>query len=255
MTAFNHQHHRWVYVWVPWAGAFVWCAMLVAMIAVYYAEGANPYSWQTSRVPYISDIGASFLQPLFIAGSTITAVCSVAVLIIERLLWPTGMLDAGLRRREKLFSNLAIFGSVVSGLGLILLSCFNDHFFSPEHYSFLGVFLFGVILSSIVITIKYRWLSHSCPDRRLRMAYFIKATITTVLIILAIVYAACYGTASNVAGILEWVLAFGFTFYLLSFAYDLRLLNNGEASDSDLPSGIEKLEADESSSGLTIQHA
>lgn len=130
--------------------------MLVAMITVYYAKGGHAYPWQDSRVPYISDIGASFLQPLFIAGSSVTAASFVAVLVIERLLRHTGRLHADLHRREKVFSYLAILGSVIGGLGLILLSCFNDNSFDTEHDSFLAVFIIGVALSAIFIIVEVR---------------------------------------------------------------------------------------------------
>lgn len=252
MAIFSHQHHHWAYVWVPWVGAFVWCGMLVAMITVYYAKGGHAYPWQDSHVPYISDIGASFLQPLFIAGSSVTAASFVAVLVIERLLRHTGRLHADLHRREKLFSYLAILGSVIGGLGLILLSCFNDNSFDTEHDSFLAVFIIGVALSAIFIIVEYRWLSHNCPDhKKLRVAYVVKGIIAGILIILAIVYAACFKTATNVAAVIEWIIAFGFTFYILSFAYDLRLSKGVHKFEL---SGVERLEPGEQPPAMRQYH-
>ena len=138
--------------------------MLVAMITVYYTRGGEPYPWQTSHVPYISDIGASNLQPLFIVGSTLTAASFVSVLVIEGFLRHNGKLNADLSRREKLFSYLAIVGSVIGGLALVLLSCFNDNFFGAEHDTFLVIFIIGVAVSAIFITVKvcsarcFNWL-------------------------------------------------------------------------------------------------
>lgn len=108
------------------ANASFFIGMLVGMITVYYAQGKGPYFWQNSHIPFISDIGASFLQPLFIAGSCVTSACFIASLAIERLLRHHGRLHADLRRREMVFSYLAIFGAVIASVGLISLSCLND---------------------------------------------------------------------------------------------------------------------------------
>ncbi|KZV61301.1 hypothetical protein PENSPDRAFT_593004 [Peniophora sp. CONT] len=224
MALFGREHRHWAYVWIPIFGAIVWAGMLAAMIAVYYAQGKGPYEWQDSRIPYISDIGASFLQPLFIAGSSVTAACFVASLAIERLLRHHGRLHADLRRREKAFSYLAILGALIGGVGLVCLSCLNDHLHKTEHDIFLLVFIVGVALSAIFTIVEFRWISKNYHwVIKVRRAYVAKALIAGVLIIAAIVYAICFTIAKNVGAIIEWIIAFGFTFYMLTFAYDLRL--------------------------------
>jgi len=198
--------------------------MLLAMIITWAAQGEGRYPWQNSTIPYISDIGASFLQPLFIAGSAVTAVAFVAALATERLLRHSGRLHAHLRGRERVCSYLAIFGAFIGGLALILLSCFNVHLHKTLHDTFLLVFIVGVALSAVFSICEFRWISHNYEYvREVRFAYITKGVIAGILIVLAIAYAITFKLASSVGGVLEWIIAFGFTFYLLTFAYDLRL--------------------------------
>ncbi len=54
-----------------------------------------------------------------------------------------------MRRREKVFGILAIFGSFIGGAGLVLLSIFDTKRFTSAHRIFLLVFMIGVALSAI----------------------------------------------------------------------------------------------------------
>ncbi len=59
---------------------------------------------------------------------------------------------------------------------------------------------------------------------RLRLLYLTKLAFTLVLIALAIAFGVLLltGAHQNVAAIIEWLIAFGFTLYLLTFYVDLR---------------------------------
>jgi hypothetical protein len=60
------------------------------MIVTWAAQGRPIYSSENGTIPYISDIGADILKPLFIVGGSITAVCFFLSLVIERWLRHTG---------------------------------------------------------------------------------------------------------------------------------------------------------------------
>lgn len=81
---------------------------------------------------------------------------------------------------------------------------------------------------------QYRWISKDFDDiRSLRIAYIWKGTIASILIILAIAFAATLFEVVDVGAVLEWVIAFGYTFYLLTFVYDLHMakgVHRGELS-------------------------
>jgi hypothetical protein len=61
-----------------------------------------------------------------------------------------------MRRRERVFSILAIIGALIGGAGLILLSVFDTKRFPSAHRLFLLVFIVGVALSAIFSIIEVR---------------------------------------------------------------------------------------------------
>ena len=133
-------------------------------------------------------------------------------------------LHPNMRRREKVFSTLAVIGSFIGGAGLILLSIFDTGRHHSLHRVFLLVFIVGVGLSAIFTIVEYRWINKDYDGQReLRIAYIAKGLIAFILIVLAVVFAITLYTTANVGAIIEWVIAFGYTFYLLTFYYDLRL--------------------------------
>lgn len=54
-----------------------------------------------------------------------------------------------MRRRERVFSILAIIGSLIGAAGLLFLSIFDTKRFSRAHRIFLLVFIVGIALSAI----------------------------------------------------------------------------------------------------------
>jgi len=208
------------------------------MLITWFATGQPHYVSQDGNIAYISDVGADILKPLFVTGSVITALCFFASLVVERLLRHQGRLIPIFRQRERVCGFLAVLGSFIGGLGLILLSILDTKRHTSLHRFFLLIFMLGVALSAIFTIIEYRWISKDFNYfNQLRRAYTMKAFIATILIILAIAFGVCLykdGTNFTDAGaILEWTIALGFTFYLLTFAYDLRMskgIRKGELS-------------------------
>lgn len=204
-------------------GSFMWFATLLSLLLTWVGTGRPHYVSQNGSIAYISDVGADILKPLFITGCSITAVAFFLSLVVERYLRHSGRLMPNMRRRERVFSTLAVFGSLLGGLGLILLSVFDTKRHPSEHRVFLLVFMVGVALSAIFTIIEFRWISKDFVYvRGLKIAYVAKAIIAGILIILAIAFAAALFKAVNVGAVLEWTISFGFTFYLLTFYYDLR---------------------------------
>lgn len=71
------------------------------------------------------------------------------------IVWPR--LVPTMRRREAVFSYLAILGSIIGAAGVILLSIFDTKRHPSLHRVFLLVFLVGVVLSSIFTIIEVSW--------------------------------------------------------------------------------------------------
>ncbi|KAJ7841327.1 Frag1/DRAM/Sfk1 [Mycena olivaceomarginata] len=211
----HHPHTHWWYVWIPVLGALIWFGTILSMLITWLAQGGTSrprYSSQSQSIAYISDVGADMLKPLFVVGCCITAVAFFLSLVIERYLRHSGRLIPTMRRREKVFNALAVLGSVVGGAGLILLSIFDTKRHMQLHRGFLLMFM-------------YRWISKNFTYlRELRVAYIVKGVIVSILVILAIAFGAALFTrkAYNAGAILEWTISLGFTFYLLTFYFDLR---------------------------------
>lgn len=106
-----------------------------------------------------------------------------------------------MRRRERVFSALAILGSFIGGCGLILLSVFDTKRHSSLHRVFLLVFIVGVGLSAIFTVVEYRWISHDFVElRKLKRAYVVKGAIAAALILLAIAFAIALYRSTNTGG-------------------------------------------------------
>ncbi|KAJ7650720.1 Frag1/DRAM/Sfk1 [Roridomyces roridus] len=224
----SHSRSHWWYVWIPTFTAFIWFGTILSMLITWLAEGGTGrprYSSESpnQKIAYISDVGADFLKPLFVTGCCITAVGFFMSLVVERYLRHSGRLIPTMRRREKVFSVLAVLGSALGGCGLILLSIFDTKRFVHLHRVFLLMFMVGVALSAIFTCIEYRWISKDFHYlRQLRVAYISKGLIAGILVVLAVAFGITLITAPNVGAVLEWTISLGFTFYLLTFYYDLR---------------------------------
>ncbi|KAF8478863.1 Frag1/DRAM/Sfk1, partial [Gautieria morchelliformis] len=142
---------------------------------------------------------------------------------------------------ERVFAWLAICGTLLGGMGLILLSIFDTKRHHKLHRVFLLIFVLGVALSAIFSVLEFRWLNkHYTYFPRLQCSYITKTIIVLILIILAIAFGVTLGTRNNAAAVLEWIIAFGFTFFLLTFVYDLRLVRS-QWVDQDSRSGSHDL--------------
>ncbi|KZW03729.1 hypothetical protein EXIGLDRAFT_662984 [Exidia glandulosa HHB12029] len=232
-TVRRHRHHWW-YIWIPLFTAFIWFSTLLAMLITWLAQGRQFYVSESpgQKVAYISDVGADILKPLFIVGCSITAVGFFLTLCVERWLRHSGRLHPNMRRRERVCSSIAMFGSFIGGAALILLSVFDTKRHMTLHRVFLFFFVLGVAVSAIFTVLEFRWIEKSYPDAtHLRRAYMLKGFLAVVLIAAAIAFGVTLGRKQNVAAIIEWCISFGFTFYLLTFYADLRASRNVSAGE------------------------
>ena len=102
MALFSTHYHR-NYIWVPVFTAFVWLSTLIAMLITWSATGKPHYVSMEGSIPYISDIGADILKPLFVVGCSITGVGFFLCLVIERWLRHNGRrVMLGLRHTHSL---------------------------------------------------------------------------------------------------------------------------------------------------------
>ncbi|KAF2854679.1 hypothetical protein T440DRAFT_240549 [Plenodomus tracheiphilus IPT5] len=212
------------YWFVPIISAVIWTAMLITMLVYWAASGKPKYSTmdQGQHIPYISDIGNNYLQPMFIAMSAATVVTFDLAFIFERYLRHTNRLAPNTSHWQKVFSACATIFAIIGAAGLILLTIFDNKDHNRLHNIFLGVFIIGYVISAIFICWEYQRLGvrhrqHSI----LRVSFWIKFFFIVTEVCLAIAFAVCSKQDIwNVAAVLEWIVSFIFCIYVGSFFID-----------------------------------
>ncbi|KAJ5408318.1 hypothetical protein N7509_002201 [Penicillium cosmopolitanum] len=239
----------WVF---PLISACMWVAMLIAMLVTWVVQGEPHYASMDQSVAYISDIGAQGLKPLFVAGSVVTVVFLDLAFLSERWLRHAGQLAPNKGKFDKACAISSLFFAVAGAAGLILLSIFDTLRHPKLHDGFLALFLVGYIISAILICAEYLWIGifYRSQHRILLASFIIKLAFIIIEVGLAIGFGVCMNAKTthkkNIGAVLEWVIAFVFTGYVLSFVIDLlpsvrtrRHLPQGEkyrygnGSDSD----------------------
>lgn len=174
-------------------------------------------------IAYISDVGAGKLKPLFIAGSAVTTVTLDLSFLAERYLRHNGRLVPNTSVGEKVLDILAIIFAVIGTAGLILLSIFDTRRHPKLHDIFLLLFIAGYLISAIFICWEYQRLGIKHRQHRvLRASFWLKLTFILVEFFLAVVFASTTFTHHyDVAAVFEWIIAFVFTAYAVSFLLDL----------------------------------
>ncbi|EGO61266.1 hypothetical protein NEUTE1DRAFT_77147 [Neurospora tetrasperma FGSC 2508] len=213
----------WIF---PIISGVVWLGTLLGLL-IYWCtdEHRRHYSSMESRqtIAYISDVGASTLKPLFIAGCSVTTVFLDLSFGADRWLRHKGRLVPNTTVTEKVLSGITIVFAIIGTCGLILLSIFDTARYPRLHDIFLLLFIAGYVISAIFICWEYQRLGMRYREHRvLRISFWVKLAFVVVEIILAVAFASCsYTQHYNPAAVLEWTIAFIFSFYIFSFWIDL----------------------------------
>src|ERR1700761_6115638 len=105
------------------------------MLGYWLGAGSPHYGSMSANqnIAYISDIGATFLKPLFIAGSATMVVVFDLAFISERVLRHRARLTPNYSKREAFLSVCAIFFAIVGAAGLIFLTIFDTKHYPRAH--------------------------------------------------------------------------------------------------------------------------
>ncbi|KAF8427459.1 Frag1/DRAM/Sfk1 family-domain-containing protein [Tirmania nivea] len=242
---FNYRPNNGPYWILPLISASMWFSMLWAMLIVYLAQGHPRYtSQEANTLAFISDIGAGVLKPLFITGTSITSTFFLLSLLSMR------RNQALPKRKDRVLDLCALLFGLFGSVSLILLSVFDTARHSNLHRLFLLFFMLGIVLSALFTTLEYRSLGKSFTTHPvLKYSYVGKAVLLIVEGGLSIGFAVCLRTHRATAGAaLEWVIAFIFTLYVLTFFFDLRpkaRTKSELATEKALSEGMSKGRAEE----------
>ncbi|KAF2033762.1 hypothetical protein EK21DRAFT_57841 [Setomelanomma holmii] len=209
---------------VPIFSSVVWIACLVAMLSYWAATGKPHYVTMDAgqHIPYISDIGAETLKPMFIALSAVSVVTFDLAFLFERYLRHTGKLAPNTSVWQKVYSGCATVAAIAGAAGLILLTIFDCKNHDTLHNIFLCVFIGGYIISAIFICWEYQRLGiHYRQHSILAYSFWIKLAFIFIEVALVIAFGVCSKKHKyNVAAVLEWTIAYFYCFYVASFFLD-----------------------------------
>ena len=242
----------WGYVAIlPLISALDWLGLLLGLLLWWVTKGepilpsmaeptdAHPSDHQT--IAYISDTGAFQLKPVFITMSAIMAVTLNLSFLAERWLRHNGRLAPNTSRVQKGLSFASIVFAMIGGAGIILLSIFDTYRHPRLHDVFLVLFIGGYIISAICLCAGYQRLGiHYRNHRILRISFWIKLFFILVELVLAVCFVSFSFTRRyNQAAIFEWIVAFVFTLWVLSFVLDLL---PAVQTEKHVPQGIKERE-------------
>jgi len=212
----------WVF---PLISGLCWLGTLLGLLIHWNVDGRPHYPSMDAgqTIAYISDVGAEDLKPLFIAGACVTTIFLDLSFLSERWLRHRGRLAANTTTIEKVLSGLSLGFGIIGTAGLILLSIFDTLRHPTLHDIFLLLFIAGYVISAIFVCWEYQRLGiHFRQHRILRASFWIKLVFILVEVVLAVAFGVCnFRHAYNAAAVLEWAIAFIFTFYVFSFFIDL----------------------------------
>ncbi|KAJ5246837.1 hypothetical protein N7468_001820 [Penicillium chermesinum] len=210
-------HILWLF---PIISASTWLTMLCSMLGHWVTLGEPRYGRMRpgQTIPFISDIGAGEYKPIFMTGSI------VSMFFLNLSFYQFLQRKA---HGSQACTYLSFIFSIIGSLGLVLLSFFDNLDYLSIHDSLVAVFMTGFLLSAAIICIEYFYyrMSDKIYDPALVTSFAIKSSfvIVELVFIFAFRVTAAVGDAQkNAAAVLEWVVAFIFTGYIISFAVDLR---------------------------------
>lgn len=229
------------YYLIPLVALVVWWGMLIALLSAWSLQGRPIYAWMGGEYQnpvYISDVGATNLQPLFISCAGFQAIFFVGTLVMEYVLRTKGKLQPYVLKKQPKFAIASIVCAVIGQLGILFVAIFNTNSFHSVHLSMVGVFiafsffaclfnffnsfLFGNYPTKLnpnherVIFGKHRWAN----------LYMVSFWLKSVWLVCAATFAFLFGAFMktdrvSLSAIFEWLISFWYGLLLIMWLIDL----------------------------------
>lgn len=153
---FRHSQKLWMF---PLTAGSAWFTTLSILLLRWLAIGQPRYPGQVNpEVPFISDIAAFTLQPVFIVGCAVTGVSFAGtVFAVHHVRYSDkfyGLADDAEWRQVTSF--VALFAGLVAAACLFLLSVF-DTFENNDEHRYLLMSTFGALALSSLLTTAVWW--------------------------------------------------------------------------------------------------
>ncbi|KAI5949247.1 hypothetical protein KGF57_004846 [Candida theae] len=187
---------------------------------------------------YLSDIGATNLQPLFISCAGFQAIFFVGTLAAGMFLRKTHRIQPYITKHQPRLAIASIIFAIIGQLGILFVSIFNTKNFHNVHLSMVGVFIAFIFFAcccdfgiSFVFGTKPSLLDpvHDTVifgKSRTSNLYFVSFVSKIVWLVVAIVLAACFGYYmkhgnDSLSAKFEWCICFWYGFLLVLWSLDL----------------------------------
>jgi len=231
---------KWV-IALPIFNFFAALALFLTLLLLWVTAGAR-YKSTESSIVYISDVGAVYKQ-LFIGLGTVIGVLFVVTLTLDYYLRRQRKLrPMRSKKKEQPLALLSVFFGFIAALGLILLTIFDAFNYSTLHWTFALVFFIGLAISGMLNVWEVNLLHKDHPKSRLlKWSHRFKFIILVLAIICLIAMIALMficstsankydaqghlssscNTEDSTSAVLEWCIAFLFSFYLATIVMDM----------------------------------
>ncbi|GMG53690.1 unnamed protein product [Ambrosiozyma monospora] len=248
---------------LPLISTASWWGMLTAMLVCWIVQGRPLYGsdhvYFHSFITFLSNVGATNLQPVFISGSACMGVFFVWATWEEYYLRTPERhyLMPSINRHTRGLHISSIVFAAIASFSILMVSCFKNSRFGHVHNSFVGLFIVFDFLMAVchiaAYVLYYRHYQHYCN----RNWFLCSALIKFVWIILALGLVIGYLTMYRLAhkdgdtskewgysGVCEWSLCFIFPVLLITLSFDLWTTKykdnesfDDSFDDSDLENG------------------
>lgn len=226
---------------VPIIALVVWWGMLIAMLSAWSLQGRPIYAFMghVKQDPvYISDIGATNLQPLFISCAGFQAIFFVGTLLMEHILRTKHKLQPYISPKQPIFGITSVVCSAIGQLGILFVAIFNTKNFHHVHFSMVGIFIAFCFLACL-FNFFNSFIFGNFPDRlhpnhervifgehKWANLYMVSFALKCGWMICAIVFAICFGAYmhegdNSMSAVFEWTISFWYGLLLVMWCVDL----------------------------------
>lgn len=242
--------------WIlPFLAVFFWYAMLISLMICWFVQGRPILDTDHTEMPhyivYLSNIGATNLQPIFICGSLFMGIFFVWA-VIE---------DYYLRTPERKYfppifhwfltavHALAIALSIIASLCILMASCLKDNWqYSRPHSVFVVLFVIFVFSYLCAHMLTYIIYCKHYGVKFYRNMIIIKVIWIAIAIVFVVTYGAFMGKGNSggrhsiwwgYSAIMEWVLVFWYGLMFPLLMADLNVKNYGNQAEYLMGQGNE----------------
>lgn len=229
------------YYLIPLVALVVWWGMLIALLSCWSLQGKPIYDFMHGKYQnpvYISDIGATNLQPLFIACVGFQMIFFIGTLVMEYVLRKKKKLQPYVSKKQPIFAVISIIFAVIGQLGILFVSIFKTSKYKTVHLSMVSVFIIGEFFAC-VFNFMNSFIFGNFPQRlnpnhekvifgksRWANMYMVSFFCKLFWLAAALVFAVLFGyymrsKKNSISAIFEWTISFWYGMLLVFWAIDL----------------------------------